>query len=102
MIVSSRQHSFNLSPLFQKESSDSLSTFRILDDGTLSLVQIAPSGGYLPRQFSLNKKGDKIAVGNQVPSTVVVWQRDVRSGKIGEKVAETKVNGPVVFVGWDE
>ncbi|KAF2630948.1 putative isomerase YbhE [Macroventuria anomochaeta] len=102
VIVSSRQHSFNLSPLYQKEPSDSLSTFRIQDDGTFSLVQIAPSGGYLPRQFSLNKKGDRLAVGHQGNSTVVVWDRDVRSGRIGEKVGETKVRGPVVFVGWDE
>jgi 6-phosphogluconolactonase (cycloisomerase 2 family) len=100
--VSSRQHSFNLSPLYQKEDSDSLTTFRINYDGTLELVQIAPSGGYLPRQFSLNRKGDKVAVGHQMNSTVVIWARDVRSGKIGDKLAETKVNGPVVFVGWDE
>lgn len=100
VIVSSRQHSFNLSPLYQQADSDSLSTFKILDDGKLSLAQIAPSGGYLPRQFSLNKKGDKVAVGHQVNSTVVIWDRDVRSGKIGGKVAETKVAGPVVFVGW--
>ncbi|KAJ4379660.1 hypothetical protein N0V86_004842 [Didymella sp. IMI 355093] len=102
VIVSSRQHSFNLSPLYQKEDSDSLTTFRINDDGTLELVQIAPSGGHLPRQFSLNRKGDKVAVGHQMNSTVVIWARDVRSGKIGEKLAETEVNGPAVFVGWDE
>ncbi|KAH6614042.1 Lactonase, 7-bladed beta-propeller-domain-containing protein [Boeremia exigua] len=102
VIVSSRQHSFNLSPLFQKADSDSLSTFKIHDNGKLSLVQVAPSGGYLPRQFSLNKKGDKVAVGHQGNSTVVVWGRDVRSGKIGAKLGETKASGPVVFVGWDE
>lgn len=102
MVVSNRQHSFNLSPLYQKEDSDSLSTFRISDDGELHLVQIAPSGGHQPRQFSLNKKGDKVAVGHQVNSTVVIWDRDVQSGKIGKKIAETKVSGPVVFVGWNE
>lgn len=102
MIVSSRQHSFNLSPLYQKEGSDSFSTFRINDDGTLELVQIAPSGGYLPRQFSLNKKGDKVAVGHQVDGTVVIWDRNVESGLIKDKLAETKLSGPVVFVGWNE
>lgn len=68
----------------------------------MELVQIAPSGGHLPRQFSLNRKGDRVAVGHQVNGTVVVWKRDVESGKIGEKLAETKVSGPVVFVAWDE
>ncbi|KAF3052621.1 hypothetical protein E8E11_010697 [Didymella keratinophila] len=102
VIVSSRQHSFNLSPLYQKEESDSLSTFMINENGTLSLVQIAPSGGHLPRQFSLNKKGDKVAVGHQVNGTVVILDRDIGSGKIGEKLAEVKISGPGVFVGWDE
>lgn len=102
MVVSSRQHSFNLSPLYQKEESDSLSTFRVNDDATLELVQIVPSGGYLPRQFSLNQKGDKVAVGHQVNGTVVIWERDIESGMIGEKLAEVKLSGPVAFVGWDE
>lgn len=65
-------------------------------------MQIAPSGGYLPRQFSLNKKGDKVAVGHQANGTVVIWGRDIESGKIGKRLAETKVSGPVVYVGWDE
>jgi 6-phosphogluconolactonase (cycloisomerase 2 family) len=100
--VSSRQHSFEFSPLLHKEDSDSISTFRINGDASLSLVQIAPSGGYLPRQFSLNQAGDKVAVGHQGSDTVVVWERDVQSGKIGRKIAEKKLEGPVVFVGWDE
>lgn len=100
--MSSRQHSFEFSPLLHKEDSDSISTFRINDDASLSLVQVSPSGGYLPRQFSLNRAGDRVAVGHQGSSTVVVWERDVESGRIGGKLAERKLEGPVVFVGWDE
>lgn len=107
VILSSREHSFSTSLLHKKKPSDSLATFSIHDDGKLSLIQIAPSGGYLPRQFSLNKKGDRVAVGHQGNGTVVVWKRDVRSGKIveedeGGKLGEVEVEGPVVFVGWDE
>ncbi|KAJ4366032.1 hypothetical protein N0V95_000258 [Ascochyta clinopodiicola] len=102
VVVSSREHSFPTSLLHQNKPSDSLATFSIQDDGSLSLVQVAPSGGYLPRQFSINKRGNKVAVGHQGNSTVVVLKRDVRSGEIGETVAEVKVRGPVVFVGWDE
>jgi hypothetical protein len=32
---------------------------------------------------------------------VVVWERDVESGKIGGKLVARKLEGPVVFVGWD-
>lgn len=100
--MSSRQHSFEFSPLLHKEDSDSISTFKINDDASLSLVQVSSSGGYLPRQFSLNRGGTKVAVGHQGSGTVVVWERDVESGNIGRKIAEKKLKGPVVFVGWDE
>lgn len=43
-----------------------------------------------------------MAVGHQGDATVVIWERDVRSGMIGGRLAEVKVEGPVVFVGWDE
>ena len=43
-----------------------------------------------------------VAVGHQGSSTVVVWERDIESGNIGRKIAEKKLEGPVVFVGWDE
>ncbi|KAM5378124.1 hypothetical protein ACJZ2D_004582 [Fusarium nematophilum] len=43
--------------------SHSLTTFSISQNGTLKRVQLAPSGGYNPRQFSFNKAGDRITVG---------------------------------------
>ncbi|KAF5245930.1 hypothetical protein FAUST_1517 [Fusarium austroamericanum] len=87
--------------------SDTLTTFLIKDDGTLEPVQAAPSGGWLPRQFSFNKAGDKIAVGHQVNQTVVIWKRDVQTGKIvteaeGGKLAQIKLTGDVVATVWDE
>jgi 6-phosphogluconolactonase (cycloisomerase 2 family) len=79
----------------------------INEDGTLKPVQAAPSGGWLPRQFSFNKAGDKIAVGHQVNQTVIIWKRDVQTGKIisedkGGKLAEVALTGPVVATIWDE
>jgi hypothetical protein len=32
---------------------------------------------------------------------VVVWERNVESGRIEREIAERKLEGPVVFVGWD-
>lgn len=107
LIVASRDRSFNLSPSYQKGPSDTLSTFEINRNGSLSLVQTSPSGGYLPRQFSINEGGDLVAVGHQENNTVVIWKRDVRSGLIlseadGGKVAVQTLSGPVSFVLWNE
>jgi 6-phosphogluconolactonase (cycloisomerase 2 family) len=47
-----------------------------------------------PRHFSLNSDGSMIAVANQVSRTVVVYERDVETGKIGEQVAAASGVGP--------
>lgn len=105
--MSNREKSFRDSPILGSGPSDTLSTFRINSDGTLKLVQLAPSGGWSPRQFSFNKNGDMIAVGHQNNRTVVIWKRDIKSGKIileedGGKLGQVTLTGAVVATIWDE
>ncbi|KAF5534400.1 hypothetical protein FMEXI_11300 [Fusarium mexicanum] len=107
VIVTNREKSFANSPERGSGPSDTLTVFQINENGTLKPIQAVPSGGYLPRQFSFNKAGDKIAVGHQVNQTVVIWKRDVKSGKIiteqeGGKLAQVKLTGDVVATIWDE
>jgi 6-phosphogluconolactonase (cycloisomerase 2 family) len=66
------------------------------------LKQIAPSGGSFPRQFSINNKGDLVAVGLQMDGRVVVIQRNVDDGTLGDFVASVDVAGQVTSVIWDE
>ncbi|KAK7722167.1 hypothetical protein SLS64_000700 [Diaporthe eres] len=107
LIVSTRERSFSTSALYQSGPSDTLTTWTINEDGTLTFLQSAPSGGWLPRQFSLNGAGDLLAVGHQNNNTVVIWKRDLETGRIvteeeGGKVGEAVVSGPVVSTIWDE
>ncbi|KAB2100545.1 hypothetical protein AG0111_0g11202 [Alternaria gaisen] len=106
VIVSNRDVSFLGSPIHRTRSSDTLSIFSINANGTLTLVQHAPSGGYSPRQLMINTDGDKIAVGHQNNNTVVIWKRDVETGKIvgeedGGMLGVVTLSGPVVFTQWD-
>lgn len=105
--MSNRDVSFAASSIFQSGASDTLSVFSINANGTLNSVQRAPSGGHSPRQFMINKAGDKIAVGHQNNNTVVVWKRDVASGKMvsedaGGKLGVVTLSGAVVYAQWDE
>lgn len=107
LITSSRDVSFAASPKHKSGPSDTLSVFSIKSNGTLTPLQQAPSGGYSPRQFSINKAGTMIAVGHQNNHTVVIWKRDVQSGRIVEEkdgglVGVAKLTGQVVFSMWDE
>lgn len=62
---------------------------------------LSPAGGSFPRQFSLNKSGDLVAVGLQNSGRVVVYPRDVASGKIGDvAVADFEGLGAVTGVFW--
>ncbi|KAF5667154.1 hypothetical protein FHETE_5857 [Fusarium heterosporum] len=107
LVVTNREKSFATSIQAKSGPSDTLTTFLINEDGSLKPVQAAPSGGWLPRQFSFNKAGDKIAVGHQVNKTVVIWKRDVETGKIvpenqGGKLAQVTLTGGVMATLWDE
>ena len=83
-------------------ASDSLATFAIGHNGTLSFTSLSPAGGVFPRSFSLNKAGDLVAVGLQWSNKVVVIQRDVQTGTMGDIVAEVGGLGNVTCVVWDE
>lgn len=104
VIVSHRDVSFASSTVYRSGPTDTLSTLKIAADGTLSLHQLAPSGGYSPRQFSINKAGDLLAVGHQTNFTVVIWKRDVDTGLIATDapVAQVTLNRAVVVAIWDE
>ncbi|KAK4209958.1 Lactonase, 7-bladed beta-propeller-domain-containing protein [Rhypophila decipiens] len=104
VILSSRGENSLDIPAFDGSNStiksDPLVTFSIdAATGKLTLVQVAPAGGRNPRGFSLNKRGDLLVSALQDDNRVVVYQRDVRSGKLGKVVASATVgeganNGP--------
>lgn len=83
--------------------SDPLINFSIdSKTGHLTLLQEVPCGGRGPRQFSLNKAGSLVAVGLQSDGRVVVMERDVKTGLIGEVVAWAEVEGEVTAVIFNE
>lgn len=73
-----------------------------MDDGSLVFVQLWPSGGSYPRQFSIDATGSLVAVGNQYSQNVAILQRDVATGLIGEPIARILVPGNTTCVMWDE
>jgi 6-phosphogluconolactonase (cycloisomerase 2 family) len=84
------------------EYTDSLATFQPNSDGSLNLVQLWSAGGSFPRQFSINKAGDKVAVALQLSSKVVVFDRDVQSGNLGNISALAQISGQPTSVVWDD
>lgn len=73
-------------------------TFSVGAKGELTFVQKAPAGGLNPRHFSINSAGDLIAVALVNSKKFVVLKRDVKTGKVGDVVAEKGDMGDVTCV----
>lgn len=61
---------------------DSISVFKIKDDGMLKLVQIENTNGRTPRDFSFNNDESLVIIGYQDDNFVEIYLRDADSGKI--------------------
>ncbi len=108
LLVSTRSdHTFNISsfahPANETIVSDSITTFSIDPaTGALSLVQLFPAGGLIPRQFSINKAGTLLGVGQQGSARAVFINRDVASGRLTGFAGAVDIAGEVTCVVFDE
>lgn len=102
LVISNRNTTAFTLPLNGGSPSDSLATWALQDDGSFAFHQLWPTGGEFPRHFSINAVGDLVAVGLQTDQAVVILERDVQSGLIGEPVARIAIGGNVTTVVWDE
>ena len=76
-------------------TSDPLVTYSVNEEtGALDLIQTSPAGGISPRHFSINKAGDRVAVALK-DERVVIIERDVKSGKLGNFVAHANIKGEI-------
>lgn len=81
---------------FKNPSSDSLATWSINSDGTLSFIGLTRSGGLSPRHFSLVtlNGSDYVTVANPTSGDVAIFTRDVATGRLGTTpFASAKVSG---------
>ena len=108
LIISSRgENTFNITNFDAKNStqipSDPIITYSIdQTTGALSLVQIYPAGGTVPRHFSLNKAGTIAGVGLQGDGRVVFLNRDVATGKFTGIASHVDIAGQITCVIFDE
>ena len=80
---------------------DSLMTYKINQDGSLSFLEATNSHGWYARTFSINNAGDLLAVGGQASSTVSVISRDPSTGRLGDLLTSMQVGALGTDGGWD-
>lgn len=80
---------------------DSLITYTINSNGSLSVLEATNSHGWYARTFSINNAGDLLAVGGQASSTVSIIARDPSTGRLGDLLARVQVGQLGTDGGWD-
>ena len=75
---------------------DSIAVFKIDPSrGTLSSVEIVPSGGKSPRYFTFDPSGSRLFVANQDSGNIVIFSVDSDSGKITQTGQVLELDSPV-------
>jgi len=74
---------------------DSISVFKLADDGTMSLVQIEPVRGATPRNFNLDPSGKWLLAAGQDSHTLASFVVDAESGKLTYNRSIVSVPAPI-------
>lgn len=81
---------------------DNIASFTPHPNGSLTLQEIVPAGGSWPRNLAFNRAGDRVAVACQGYNRVVIFERNITSGKFGPILANMTVPGQPTYVVWDD
>jgi len=74
---------------------NSLSIFSIdIKNGDLTLVGHEPTYGEHPRNFVIDPSGKFLIVANQFSNNIVVFRRNMNTGKLEKTATELKINNP--------
>ncbi len=64
----------------------------------LEIVEIVPTGGQEPRNFTLDPSGDWLLAANQNSDTITVFRRDAESGRLTATGVSIESPSPVMLL----
>ena len=79
-------------------TANTISCFKIKEDGTLKLVQTISTLGKGPRNFAIDPSGNFVLVAHQYSNEVVVFRRNKTKGTLTDTNQRIKVCSPVCLV----
>ena len=78
---------------------DSIAVFSIDgQSGKLNRIQIVPSGGATPRNFTIDPTGKHVLVANQDSNNIVLFDRDITTGKLTPADKTVTTPSPVCLI----
>lgn len=79
---------------------DHITIFQRNTDGSLNFQEWVPSGGLMPRHFSMSQDGAYIAVAHQTSNSVVILERNAKTGSLQKTGAVMKDLDSTKFAGF--
>ncbi|WP_029282626.1 lactonase family protein [Pedobacter sp. R20-19] len=77
---------------------NSISAFSILPNGKLKFIETLSTLGKGPRNFTIDPSGKFLLIGHQYTNNVVIFNRDVKTGKLTDSGKRIDVGAPVCLV----
>ena len=75
-----------------------ISVYKILKDGNIELVEQQSTLGKGPRDFAIDPTGNFLLVGHQYTNDIVIFKRDITTGKITDTGKRIQLCSPVGLV----
>nr|WP_261387536.1 lactonase family protein [Chitinophaga pinensis] len=73
---------------------NNIAIYRIGDDGRLTFVAYQSTLGEHPRNFLIDPSGKFLLVANQISGDVVVFRRNIQTGRLTNTGVKIKMTGP--------
>lgn len=77
---------------------NAISVYKILKNGSIELVEQQSTLGKGPRDFSIDPTGNYLLVGHQYTNDIVIFKRDIATGKITDTGKRIQLCSPVGLV----
>lgn len=77
---------------------NSISTFSILSNGQLKWIETISTLGKGPRNFTIDPSGKFLLVAHQYTNNIVIFDRDMKTGKLKDSGKRIEVGAPVCLV----
>ncbi|MCW2119835.1 lactonase family protein [Flavobacterium sp. 7A] len=78
--------------------SNDISCFKILKNGKLEFVERVATLGNGPRNFSIDPSGNFLLVGHQYTNDVIIFKRNIETGKLTDTGKKIELCSPVCLV----
>ena len=79
-------------------SANDITVFTVQSDGRLNFKATYPSGGIGPRDFAIDPSGNYVLVANQKSNFIIVFKRDIISGRLSLLPRTIPICSPVNIV----